>query len=60
MESATIRSIAIFSHQPCCLERIGITSIRVGTNSDLTFNAECKGNIDRDGIYACTNPQTGT
>ncbi len=41
-----------------CFIRIGIASITVGNNSDPFLNPECKANIDRDGIFACTYPLT--
>ncbi len=42
-----------------CFNRIGTTSIRVGTNSDVNLNTECK-SIDRDGVFVCNRPLTGT
>ena len=44
----------------CCYCRIGIASITVGTNPNPNLNAVCKANIDRDGIYVCDTPLTGT
>ena len=44
----------------CCYCRIGIASITVGTNPNPNLNAVCKANIDRDGIFVCDNPLTGT
>ena len=55
-EPATIRTVAFFNRLDCCTGRIGLSSIRVGTNTNPNSNEECKGNIDRDGVYTCTNP----
>ena len=55
-EPATIRTVAFLNRLDCCTSSIGLSSIRVGTNANPNSNVECKGNIDRDGVYTCTNP----
>ena len=55
-EPATIRTVAFFNRLDWYTNGIGISSIRVGTNTNPNSNEECKGNIDRDGVYTCTNP----
>ena len=59
-ESAIVRSVAVIVSFHCCYTRIGIASITVGTNPDPHLNAVCKANIDRDGIFVCDTPLTGT
>ena len=62
-ESAIIRSVAVINrNNPAnggAFNRIGITSIRIGTNVNPNSNAECK-SIDREGIFVCTTSLSGT
>ena len=63
-ESSIIRSVVLINrNHPSIMagaySRIGITSIRVGNNANPNSNAECK-SIDREGIFVCTTPLTGT
>ncbi len=54
-----IRSVALFV-VPNQVDKLSSTSIRVGNDpEDPWNNAECVGNIDRDGIYACTTSLSG-
>jgi hypothetical protein len=43
----------------CCFNRLGTTSIRVGTYSNPNSNTECK-SIDRDGVFVCNSALPGT
>ena len=45
-ELAIVRSLLIIMRIDCCFNRIGMTSIYIGNNSDPSLNPECKTNID--------------
>ena len=63
-ESSVIATVVLFNRPDLCSDncigRLKWTCIRIGNDALPINNPVCVGNIEKDGVYLCPSPMTGT